>query len=211
MARLRLTALGADTSLIFVLTALFASALFNIFALWRIRDTIWPDHDRWSYIGGDHPHQLPIHLPPVALTVENTEHYSVASYRAFIEWDSLDFFPKDYGFVQLGPGYGRRFGVAMIHQLHCLNAVRQALVKGRSDKHIKHCFNLLRQTILCASDTTLDPINVSLDGGVTGTDGVGVTHVCRDWTKVYEYVQENQKLWPASLVVMGMNHTHMHM
>jgi hypothetical protein len=25
-----------------------------------------------------------------------------------------------------------------------------------------------------------------------GTDGLGIVHVCRDWQKVYDFVEENQ-------------------
>lgn len=65
------------------------------------------------------------------------------------------------------------------------------------DSHTHHCLNLLRQAILCASDTTLDPINYMGDSGEPATDGVGTLHVCRDWQAVYDFVTENQRsaLW----------------
>lgn len=73
--------------------------------------------------------------------------------------------------------------------------MRQGLLAGESSEHVRHCFNLLRQAVLCASDTTLDPLDVIKAGRkvATGADGVGTTHVCRDWTKVYDFVWKNQR------------------
>jgi hypothetical protein len=87
---------------------------------------------------------------------------------------------------------GRAFGISMFHQIHCLHMIRLALINGPDD-HSGHCLNFLRQGILCNCDTTLDPLVINLDGTTTGTDGLGVTHVCRDWSQVYAYVTENQK------------------
>ena len=80
----------------------------------------------------------------------------------------------------------------MFHQIHCLHIIRLALINGPND-HSGHCLNFLRQAILCNSDTTLDPLVTDLDGMTTGTDGLGVMHVCRDWSQVYVFVTENQK------------------
>lgn len=103
----------------------------------------------------------------------------------------------------------------MFHQMHCLQMIRGAILAGGADYdyvHTKHCFNLIRQVftliafafappltsltagkaILCASDTTLDPLDVTLDGKLAGADGLGQTHVCRNWEKVYEFVYKNQ-------------------
>lgn len=86
---------------------------------------------------------------------------------------------------------GRAFGISMFHQIHCLSMIRHALING-ADGHSGHCLNFLRQAILCNSDTTLDPLLVKPDGTMTSTNGVGVTHVCRDWSQIYSYVKENQ-------------------
>lgn len=59
----------------------------------------------------------------------------------------------------------------------------------------------MRQAVLCGSDTTIDAMDaVDENGNVVGTDGVGSTHVCRDWSRVYEFVAENQKgpLWETA-------------
>lgn len=76
--------------------------------------------------------------------------------------------------------------------------MREGVISGKSSRHVRHCFNLLRQAVLCAADITLDPLDSVHNGVPTGADGIGTTHVCRDWTKVYDYVWENQRdadLW----------------
>lgn len=59
------------------------------------------------------------------------------------------------------------------------------LTDHSADENTHHCLDLLRQAILCASDTTLDPIDSDGEEG-KGADRVGTVHVCRDWEKVYE-------------------------
>ncbi len=51
-----------------------------------------------------------------------------------------------------------------------------------SDAHIYHCFDYLRQALLCHGDTTLEKARVDAERGtlVRGVDGWGVQHECRD-------------------------------
>ncbi|KAF7299742.1 hypothetical protein HMN09_00980100 [Mycena chlorophos] len=144
------------------------------------------DDSAFSYVGDDYPSQLPLSIPSIALEVEDSENYGLSNFNSYADWRSTDLFPKSNGFVHLGPE-GRTFGLAMFHQMHCLQRIREALVQGDPGHHTRHCLNLLRQTVLCASDTTLDPMNRE-----HGTDGLGVVHVCRDWRKVYSFVAQNQ-------------------
>ncbi|KAJ7851630.1 hypothetical protein B0H14DRAFT_3866257 [Mycena olivaceomarginata] len=144
------------------------------------------DDSGFSYKGDDYPHELPIHIPSVALTIEDSDRYGLSDFNAYADWRTTDLFPTSNGFVKLGPE-GRSFGIAMYHQMHCLQRIRNAIVQGDPSHHTRHCLNLLRQTVLCASDTTLDPMNFA-----KGTDGLGVVHVCRDWQKVYDFVEQNQ-------------------
>ncbi|EIM83719.1 uncharacterized protein STEHIDRAFT_62414, partial [Stereum hirsutum FP-91666 SS1] len=142
----------------------------------------------------DYPNRLPLYVPPVALVFEDSEKFGISDLDAWGEWRTTDSFPKANGFVRLGPN-GRPFGLSMFHQMHCLQMIRGAILAGGADYdyvHTKHCFNLIRQAILCASDTTLDPLDVTLDGKLAGADGLGQTHVCRNWEKVYEFVYKNQ-------------------
>ena len=71
--------------------------------------------------------------------------------------------------------------------MHCLQKIREAIIQGDPGHHTQHCLNLLRQVVLCGSDTTLDPLITA-----NAIDGVGVVHVCRDWRVVYDFIQDNQ-------------------
>lgn len=135
---------------------------------------------------------------PVALTIENTPHYSLNSSESDAEYKSI--YPGDLGFFRLGPER-RFFGISMYHQLHCLDSLRSAIVygpdwHGHHDRqlnkraqvpHVHHCLNYLRQTILCSADLTLEPEISPQEVG----EGLGMTHVCRDWSKVHNLAQKN--------------------
>jgi hypothetical protein len=81
------------------------------------------------------------------------------------------------------------------HQLHCLKQVQLAFVnlahsyhhevdeekKGESlgveVRHVEHCFDYLRQGIVCAGDATLE----GPDPGGRSLSGYGTVHRCRAW------------------------------
>lgn len=82
-----------------------------------------------------------------------------------------------------GPGYM----MSVFHQLHCLSYLAEHFQQGYggvelSEKvahHSAHCFNYIRQGIMCAADTTLE-------GETAAGPGEGSEHECKD----YEMVQE---------------------
>jgi hypothetical protein len=60
--------------------------------------------DRFTgYKGDDYPHQLPLHIPSVALTVEDSEKYGLSDFNAYADWRTTDLFSHGNGFVKLGP------------------------------------------------------------------------------------------------------------
>ncbi|KAI0701952.1 hypothetical protein BC835DRAFT_1321895 [Cytidiella melzeri] len=160
---------------------------------------------------------LPIDLgEPVALVLEDSRHYALASPDADAEWESV--YPGGgLGFVRLGPNK-RFFSLSMYHQMHCLDSLRRAILgqsghhAGRGDdekrerrgvfkpkrdiEHSAHCLNYLRQTTLCASDLTLEP--EIEEGSQEVGEGLAVTHVCRDWSKVHEFVKGNWEEWQST-------------
>ncbi|PVI04001.1 hypothetical protein DM02DRAFT_509446, partial [Periconia macrospinosa] len=124
-------------------------------------------------------------------------------------WMSL--FPKGMGYVSMekieseGPipqilqdmstdGSGR-FCVAGFHQLHCLYLIyadfRRALSGDiqESDMHTLHCFDYLRESIICAADSELEPFRSPFDGGTggDGIDGFGSLHQCRDFKQLFQW------------------------
>jgi len=155
-----------------------------------------------GWVGDDYPNVLPLDLGAlVALTAERTAHYAMDGPDAAVEF--LSQFPGgDLGFVRLGP-QRRLFGVAMYHQMHCLDMLRVEIVRAgeRSDdddwvRHMHHCMSYLRQAILCAADVTLEhEVGHTQDVG----QGLGVTHVCRDWSKVYKFTDDNWEDWQRYL------------
>jgi hypothetical protein len=89
-------------------------------------------------------------------------------------------------------------GLAMFHQMHCIQTLRNNIVGAPVNHHTRHCLNVLRQAVLCGSDITLDAINKP-----NGTNGLGMVHVCRDWRKVYDFVAKNQLIWHDRNVTKG--------
>lgn len=109
-------------------------------------------------------------------------------------WGSLP--PIGGAFIK-HPDYPKEMNVAMYHQLHCLHGLRIAyyleLAKNNETlagmmedvkskwgdhdaAHTIHCFDYLKNALLCAADTNLEPINEE-----TGhVDAWGTTRMCRD-------------------------------
>ncbi|KAJ5578187.1 uncharacterized protein N7459_007151 [Penicillium hispanicum] len=95
------------------------------------------------------------------------------------------------------------YGTSITHQLHCLGMLRSALVAYRKGdepmdhdaKHLTHCLNYIRQGILCAGDTTLEPASgkVVINGELTTTfTGEGAVHQCKDWSSVKDFLTEKR-------------------
>lgn len=88
-------------------------------------------------------------------------------------------------------------GISVFHQLHCLNQLRagyyssnRTLTVEEDDSahphgpaHTRHCFDYLRQSIMCAADSNLEPVVPEL-GGITGW---GNTRMCRDFGQLAEW------------------------
>ncbi|KAF8888844.1 hypothetical protein BD779DRAFT_1672162 [Infundibulicybe gibba] len=161
--------------------------------------------DKYSWVGNDFPNALPINLDSVAMTIENSRHYALNAPNSDAEYQSL--YPGELGFLRLGPHH-RFFGIAMYHQLHCLNSLRKAIIhggeghghgeRGAGEKreqvpHVHHCLNYLRQTILCNADLTLEP-EIVLGSQDVG-EGLGVTHVCKDWSALHHFIDRNYEEW----------------
>ncbi|CAL1709730.1 unnamed protein product [Somion occarium] len=164
--------------------------------------------DDYSWQGDDYPNALPLHLgDPVALTLEDSRHYALDTPDADAEYRSI--YPGNHlGFIRLGPNK-RFFGLSMYHQMHCLDSLRHAILgrghthasRKRDVEHAQHCLNYLRQTILCSADLTLEPEIV--EGSQDVGEGLAVTHVCRDWSKVHAFVEQNEVDW-----TLWKNETH---
>jgi hypothetical protein len=105
------------------------------------------------------------------------------------------------------------YTVSVFHQLHCLAAIKSKMARlqdwysGENDKeylqfalgeeyvrdeHIYHCFDYIRQAIMCAGDTALERARVVNGRVVRGVDGWGADHWCRDWDAIWKWAEENR-------------------
>lgn len=83
-----------------------------------------------------------------------------------------------------GPGYM----MTVFHQLHCLSYLAEHFQQGYGGieldeevaHHSAHCFNYLRQGIMCSADTTLE-------GKTDAGPGEGSEHECTDYDALLEW------------------------
>ncbi|KAI6903449.1 hypothetical protein KC318_g2461 [Hortaea werneckii] len=128
----------------------------------------------------------------------------------------LDLIPQGFGFLhienpenytELPPPYHRHnktvYTTSMTHQLHCLymiagswndlavNGYTPPKDEGEEDPHwhIAHCFDYIRQAIMCAGDVALEGQETTFPPGHTGTDGWNVRHVCKAYGEVYDWLE----------------------
>ncbi|KAL5113995.1 hypothetical protein ACEQ8H_008100 [Pleosporales sp. CAS-2024a] len=93
------------------------------------------------------------------------------------------------------------FTMAVFHELHCLMHIsayldrlvmqirnRDWVVDEDALWHNDHCFNYLRNALMCAADLTLEGQSQSeMLKDVPGTDGTGASHTCRNYDEVYAW------------------------
>ncbi|KAF4624580.1 hypothetical protein G7Y89_g13590 [Cudoniella acicularis] len=155
------------------------------------------------------------HFPPVyeapefptklIVFEENPDFAGPPSLETNTAWQSL--FPMGRGFVK---AHGRekgmvdaQYSIAAFHQYHCLYQMRglfsvvhlssRPLTNDELD-HVYHCFEYLRQVIVCHADPTMDVFLPLVERpGVIETLGWGNTHVCRDWDALSEWA--NDRFW----------------
>ncbi|KAK0708463.1 hypothetical protein B0H67DRAFT_495483, partial [Lasiosphaeris hirsuta] len=85
--------------------------------------------------------------------------------------------------------------ISMFHQLHCLYMTRAGYFAARSGNlddvnvpHLMHCWDYLRQGIMCSADTTLE----WLAPEDTGSTGWGYRHTCKDFGAIYAWAEEHR-------------------
>ncbi|ETS86198.1 hypothetical protein PFICI_00026 [Pestalotiopsis fici W106-1] len=83
-----------------------------------------------------------------------------------------------------------KYMITVFHQLHCLSHLIRAFSAARlgddtfpfDDNHLAHCFDYIRQGLLCAADSTLE-------GNNTMTDGAH--HVCNNFNALKDWAADN--------------------
>ncbi|KZL85122.1 hypothetical protein CI238_09347 [Colletotrichum incanum] len=166
---------------------------------------------------GDEPVRTELRLSTVPKTFELDLKYAMPPSPEVNEaWASL--FPKEGGFFKHPKLAPQKSCIAVFHQLHCLDMIRQALYEARPDMieqahngsnpanpesdhgtthdhnhahdmyHIGHCFDLIRQSIICKPDLTIEVGDPAV-GGVTG---FGTEHQCVNWQQLMDWMRDNE-------------------
>ncbi|KAF2237618.1 hypothetical protein EV356DRAFT_574025 [Viridothelium virens] len=111
-------------------------------------------------------------------------------------WDSL--IPNGLGYVRNPDLTSQLSVISVFHQLHCLYTLRRAYFDKSSDgqlknfdfghdrdKHTGHCFEYLRQSLICSADSSLEPA-----GNAEGFLGWGFQRQCRDYEQLKAWAEE---------------------
>ncbi|KAM3413687.1 hypothetical protein BST61_g10380 [Cercospora zeina] len=123
-----------------------------------------------------------------------------------------DYSPKRYPELApptFEPGGYNLVDTSMAHQLHCLRSIMDAYndlaekvarnqtgmqmdtKEGKHHDHswhLGHCFDYIRQGIMCCGDTALEGAATTFPEGVMGSDGWNAKHVCKDYEEVKEWI-----------------------
>jgi len=102
------------------------------------------------------------------------------------------------------PGTHNVYMVSFFHQLHCLRHIQMAFIKSNTNsssfppisqedfKHIEHCFDWIRQGIMCSADTTLERVDIEHESKerakIQGTRGH--THTCSNWSEIGQWMNQ---------------------
>lgn len=163
---------------------------------------------RSTYVGDDFPRYFlqASHKEMVQTVLEETFHFTT-THNTSRNWMAI--LPGQVGYIRLG-AFHRVFAISIFHQLHCLVQIAGLLADMDPDSapstalpnwedqnhsgHVQHCFNYIRQNILCGADETKE------DGGWMCRDFKafrtdGRERSCRDWSTVYKVVEERHEEW----------------
>ncbi|PQE21335.1 Tat pathway signal sequence protein [Rutstroemia sp. NJR-2017a WRK4] len=113
----------------------------------------------------------------------------------------------------------QRSTFSAFHQLHCLHAIREAyydaintsesrhshsshanMPSHTSPAHIRHCIDLIRQSLMCYADTTIEV----KDEEINGVRGFGTVHMCRDWSGLVRWTEETQEKYGMGETLKGV-------
>jgi hypothetical protein len=127
-------------------------------------------------------------------------------------WDSL--LPLGLGYVRNPdiPATENISTISAMHQLHCLYTLRRIMYSsGLNDSklesfdngidrfaHIGHCFEYLRNAIMCSADSSLEPFEVPDNG----FPGMGFQRQCRDYEKLKEWAERWRVLEDKSFILV---------
>ncbi|CZT23732.1 uncharacterized protein RCC_09446 [Ramularia collo-cygni] len=131
-------------------------------------------------------------------------------------WDSL--LPNGLGYVnntELAPDFSV---VSVFHQLHCLYTLRRAYYAEQSDhdgledfdfglernKHAGHCFEYLRQSLMCSADSSIEPAHVKKTDGQEFL-GWDVSRTCRSYDQLKQWAGERRAFDAHGFLASDLN------
>lgn len=65
-------------------------------------------------------------------------------------------------------------------------------------EHIAHCFNKVRQALMCYADSTVEG---HVEGNEQRITHTGVKHICNDWSALLEWASQPERLLPKEISV----------
>lgn len=98
-------------------------------------------------------------------------------------------------------GYnGTVFTTSLTHQLQCLYNIVEVHSSLQSGKyiapqihgHLPHCFEYLRQSIMCCGDTALEGQQTTFGDNITGSDGWDAKHVCKYYGQLVNFLKDQR-------------------
>ncbi|KAK1756297.1 hypothetical protein QBC47DRAFT_460149 [Echria macrotheca] len=100
--------------------------------------------------------------------------------------------PEPYTVAISRDTQGPAYMVSVFHQLHCLSYIVEHYQAGYGGveltkeiaHHSAHCFDYLRQSIMCAADT-------NLEGKTEAGPGWGSDHQCKDYDAVLKWANDH--------------------
>ncbi|EPE31734.1 hypothetical protein GLAREA_12490 [Glarea lozoyensis ATCC 20868] len=158
-----------------------------------------------------------VHIPNIMKTFQQEERFmKPPPFDGVAEpvWDSL--LPLGLGYVRNPdiPATENISTISAMHQLHCLYTLRRTMYStGLNDSklesfdngidryaHIGHCFEYLRNAIMCSADSSLEPFEVPDNG----FPGMGFPRQCRDYEKLKEWAEKWRVLEDKSFILVDV-------
>ena len=119
------------------------------------------------------------------------------------------FLPRELG----GPGFPAN--VEVLHQLHCLNMVRQALYynvdyylangngawkdpESLRQYHVSHCLDIVRQRLMCSADIGLLPM-VWVEHPFRPIPDFSHNFKCRNFEDIRDWARDHQHHYPEGV------------
>jgi hypothetical protein len=115
---------------------------------------------------------------------------------------SYDILSEPYTVALNRTSDGPAYMMAVFHQLHCLSYIVDHYQRGYAGTgltedvahHSSHCFDYLRQSIMCAGDT-------NLEGETETGPGWGSKHQCANYDAILAWANEHSAMkWRTGLL-----------